>query len=619
MSTKTLRKRISLVAVTALTAGVISAVAAPVANANIYRATNSVATDNVMGVATEGTSGNDTGAAVFSSVAEASNIAALKSHGLLYKDPTSATAQTATMLSSGTLVLYTLASSTAVSFVASGGSFTGGLATSASTNGTTAANLSFGTDLRSVVSGDAATTVAVRWSPGGVAGTYTITSYETDDVTFGGGTTNRVRAAAPTTGLLRGSITVTVLAASAGGSYSAANSACNTNATAATATGTDSTATKINGESWFVNFSLADAYAVALPAGVISITATNSALLALGTAGSTAAKGTAPQVVSAAASSGSVRIDQPVANAPVTTTVAISYNGSVVCTKTVTIRGQVEKISVTTLGTQDLNATTTEGNAALLGDGSGRIAMFTVLATDSAGNQVATPTSLGTYAQVASTITSTVTGIALADANLATATSSTSIYRYSTGIWSCGPTAGSSKVKIQYTNLGSGKVITSDEFTASCADDPYSYTASFDKATYTQGEIATLTVQFRDSKGNAANSVDAPGAAINILPMMTFVTATGSASTLANDKGQIVYTLTVGTTTGMTAGTYTGIVDFTTLTGNATAVKATPTYKLVASTTDVAFSEVLKSVVALIASINKQIQALQKLIVNRKR
>ena len=35
MSTKTLRKRISLVAVTALTAGVLSVVAAPVANANI--------------------------------------------------------------------------------------------------------------------------------------------------------------------------------------------------------------------------------------------------------------------------------------------------------------------------------------------------------------------------------------------------------------------------------------------------------------------------------------------------------------------------------------------------------------------------------------------------------
>jgi hypothetical protein len=66
----------------------------------------------------------------------------------------------------------------------------------------------------------------------------------------------------------------------------------------------------------------------------------------------------------------------------------------------------------------------------------------------------------------------------------------------------------------------------------------------------------------------------------------------------------------------MTAGTYTGIVDFTDLTAVA-AVKATPTYKLSTGTSDVAFSEILKSVVALIASINKQIQALQKLILKR--
>ena len=67
----------------------------------------------------------------------------------------------------------------------------------------------------------------------------------------------------------------------------------------------------------------------------------------------------------------------------------------------------------------------------------------------------------------------------------------------------------------------------------------------------------------------------------------------------------------------MTAGTYTSIIDFTALTGAGTAVKATPTYTLSAASTDVAFSEILKSVVALIASINKQIQALQKLILKR--
>jgi hypothetical protein len=67
----------------------------------------------------------------------------------------------------------------------------------------------------------------------------------------------------------------------------------------------------------------------------------------------------------------------------------------------------------------------------------------------------------------------------------------------------------------------------------------------------------------------------------------------------------------------MTAGTYTAIVDFGTLTGAGTAVKATPTYKLTTGGDQTSNADILKSIVALIASINKQIQALQKLILKR--
>ena len=98
--------------------------------------------------------------------------------------------------------------------------------------------------------------------------------------------------------------------------------------------------------------------------------------------------------------------------------------------------------------------------------------------------------------------------------------------------------------------------------------------------------------------------------------MLTAVTTTGSASMLPSANGSKTYTFTVGTASGMTAGTYTSIIDFTGLTDVA-ADKATPTYKLTTASTDVTFTEVLKSVVALIASINKQIQALQKLILKR--
>jgi hypothetical protein len=97
--------------------------------------------------------------------------------------------------------------------------------------------------------------------------------------------------------------------------------------------------------------------------------------------------------------------------------------------------------------------------------------------------------------------------------------------------------------------------------------------------------------------------------------MFTEVTAQGD-NVAAKSDGTRTYTYTVGGTTAVTAGSYTSIIDFASLTAVA-AVKATPTYKISTGSTDVSNAEVLKSIVALIASINKQIQALQKLILKR--
>jgi hypothetical protein len=176
-------------------------------------------------------------------------------------------------------------------------------------------------------------------------------------------------------------------------------------------------------------------------------------------------------------------------------------------------------------------------------------------------------------------------------------------------------TAGSSAVKLTWTNSGSGKVVTSDAFTARCADDPYTYTASFDKASYVQGELATLTVQFLDSRGNKANTVGAHGVqADGSFPMLTRITATSSAGTANKADGTRAYTFTVGGTTAVTAGSYVAIVEYASLLAG---TKQTPAYKVSTGSSDVSNAEVLKSIVALIASINKQIQALQKLILRR--
>jgi len=99
------------------------------------------------------------------------------------------------------------------------------------------------------------------------------------------------------------------------------------------------------------------------------------------------------------------------------------------------------------------------------------------------------------------------------------------------------------------------------------------------------------------------------------MPMLTAVSATGTAPVL-NNQGTVAYTFSVGTLTGITAGAYTSIIDFSSLTAVA-AVKQTPSYKVSTGADTTTNADVLKSIVALIASINKQIQALQKLILKR--
>ena len=422
-------------------------------------------------------------------------------------------------------------------------------------------------------------------------------------------------------GTLTGQITVTVVAVTAGGAYSAAYSACNTSTAVGVATGVDTTTAITNGNTAYINFDLDDAYDASLDPGALVVTATNGALVSLGTSAAAAAAGTTSTIVSTLAPTNlSVQIVQGTANAPVTSTVTITYNGTTVCTKTVTIRGEVAKLTVANVGTNDLGSGSL-GSATWIADGTNRVGIFTVTAADSAGNTVAPGTAgVSGFAAVAATLTTTVQAITISSANVATSiSSSTAAWNYSVGNFTCGATAGESKVKIQYTNPATGTIATSPEFTARCADDPYTYTASFDKASYVQGELATLTVQFLDSKGNKANNVGAPGSLTMVTPMLGAVSATDSATNLpSKSDGTRTYTFSVGTAGGATTGSYTAIIDFPSLTAVA-AVKATPTYKISTGTDDVAFTEVLKSVVALIASINKQIQALQKLILQRKR
>jgi hypothetical protein len=603
MSTKTLRKRISLVAVTALTAGVLSVVAAPVANANI------AAQDTIMISAGGGlkvaTGSNTTGATVTAADSTA------RSLGLIFKDASTTTAQTATVIAGGALVLIGFeTAATSQAFTATAGTFSnpvGGGGTQAATRvayniGSTAV----------LLDSTNATAVAVRWAAPTTPGTYTISSYAST------ATTQFTTVATATDGTNRGNITVTVVASAAAvGTPVVANSTCFT-ATSGTLTTSDTTDVIQNGSSVYINTFLRDAYLSPIStSGNIVVTASAGAYVSIGAG--TQSAGTSSTAVAfgnaTSDSTDSVRVSQATAGAPVTATVTISYNGTTICTKTVSIRGAADSMVISNVGTAK-TSNAGAANAAWLADGTNRDGHFIVTLRDSAGNTVL-PAASTEFGFSAATVTSnTVTAVTFDNGDQATSLSSSlPTWAYSVGKYTCGSTAGTTNVTVTHTSSTTGKIITGT-LPGRCAGDAYTYTASFDKASYRQGEIATLTVAFKDSRGNAANSDTAVGASQLIVPMMTFVTATGAASTLPNAKGEVVYTLTVGTSTGMTAGSYSGILDFTALTAVA-ATKQTVAYTVSTGGDTTTNADVLKSIVALIASINKQIQALQKLILRR--
>jgi hypothetical protein len=630
MSIKTLRKRIAITATSALVAGALSVVAAPASFAHSAvggtntetsvgqiagsAQTNNTTTTGSMYVAVQ----SNTGAAAVASVSEVTGACSEaddsgKSKGLLYKDSSSGIAQSATVLQGATLSFYAC-TSTAAAFIASAGTFSspsGGLAA-----GTWSYNSSNTKVWSSNITTSGGTAVGVLWTAPTTVGTYTVSLY-TGFATNSSGN-NVIQTAdtgvAPET--LSGNITVSVVTAGAGGSYNAGESFCKVarGSTTTPADNIDDSGTNANGVDWSIDFALNDAYGANLDSGNLSATATNGALLAFGTAGATPVAGTASTITTTGTGENStVRVSQKTAGAAMTTTVTIAYNGTTVCTKTVSFAGTVAALTIATVAVQDLSASA--GTAFWFANGDTRAGTFYVVATDTVGNRIATPVTIGTFSADGATLGTTVTAVTFDSASLASATSSTSVTSATVGRHTCAATAGTQKgVVIKFT-LADGTVIKSAPTDLSCADNPASMTASFDKAKYISGEVATLTVSFKDSKGNVANNVDAPGASTIAVPGMTLVSTTGASDAVLKSGGKFTYTYTVG----QTAGTFAAVVDFTASSATTAQYSTvqTPSYSISTGGDTTTNADVLKSIVALIASINKQIQALQKLILKR--
>jgi len=75
-----------------------------------------------------------------------------------------------------------------------------------------------------------------------------------------------------------------------------------------------------------------------------------------------------------------------------------------------------------------------------------------------------------------------------------------------------------------------GSVATSNSLPVTCSDSAYTYTAKLDKSTYAPGDLATLSVTFKDSKGNLAADTSAIATTSPIITGGNFTPANGAAS-----------------------------------------------------------------------------------------
>jgi len=399
----------------------------------------------------------------------------------------------------------------------------------------------------------------------------------------------------PAAATLVDTLTVSVVAASSVGSFDVSTSAARLNTTnggsAATYTDVATANLRANGAVGYIDYSIKDANGNAMPTTtLVSASATNGALISFVSAA--AAVTSATFNATGAPANGTIYVVQPTANAPVSTTVTISVNGAVWTSKSLTIVGDVASIKVVPFSIGQYKSTL---------DGTGTLLVY---AYDSASNQVSrTVSAVGSlYDSVVSATTATVV---------------TSASTYAAATFTC-VNRGSAKAQYYIVNTQL-KTILSNVADVKCAGRPYSYTASLDKATYKPGEIATLTIVAKDSKGNLVNGTDDLGDTVDLDlavaiagTQMTPVTTPAKADTFTDADGTKTYKFIVGTT----EGSYQMLVNLPAWTdankGSNPAV--TIPYTVSSGVTGVTNAEVLAAIVKLIASINKQIAKLQKLI-----
>ena len=647
MSTKTISKRVALATVVALGAGVLSLVSVSSASATNTGAYPNIAPAQAAAnpTATAGTLNIASDLALPASVAgtASATVASNLSYGLLSVGDISGgyvagTTQTATLLANGQIAVYTaLAQTTSANavrqvaaFKVTGGTVSGAIATA--TNAYVAYGA--GATVAAVETTAASGIGAVLVTPSAGVSSMTIQLYTGSGyaATGSGATASTwgvdgsasnaavvAAAASPTTGTLEGQITVSIATTSVSGTLSVTKSGVfySTGAAAATSdissalTGQPAVGTSAWNVAQYASIVAKDAYGVAVASGVLTATATNGAYVSLANSATAASVGSSSSAFVAGTNGATVTVAPSVSTAS-NTTVTISYNGTVIGTKAFSFNGKVASVTLSAAGNGKVGgASTNAGN------------WMVITFKDSAGTVLAIGDSGQTGSYPANAVTKNAgtagTGISLGTVTYpVTGTAGKVVY-------GCGAAVNvTGTVQVDYSNID-GTVVTSNSLPVTCSGSPYSYTAKLDKATYNPGDIATLSVTFKDSTGALAADVytltgtplsagvtsaiagaNVPNIIGSNLTNTSGTTTTAGSATDVTTNGVATYKFIVGTT----SGSYQAIVSFPTVD-----VGTTVAYTIASSGTSL--NDVLKGIVSLIASINKQIAALAKLVTKK--
>jgi hypothetical protein len=280
--------------------------------------------------------------------------------------------------------------------------------------------------------------------------------------------------------------------------------------------------------------------------------------------------------------------------------VALSVNGAAWVTKNLGFQGKVTKVDVDggQAGISIAKTTTTSSSSA---------DAFYFSAYDAAGN-VVDAIAVTTESRPSAAFTSATAGTT--DATLG-----------ASGSLLCTDTKGTGQFRLKHVNT-SAETLYSPWYDVACNGGVYTYTASLDKASYVPGDIATLTITAKDSAGKPVNDYQYLGGTaaagfgttnpVSIAGSnMTAITAPSSTDMFVS--GVKKYKFIVGST----EGSYQLSVDLPKFNSSVSGqVAATVAYKI-AGTGGVSNADVLKAIVSLIASINKQIAALQKALLKK--